>query len=184
MARNKPNSPNEPETTLVTEATKEDEFEKEFNEFLDIQKVIGNLRKQYSELTPLEQKTLKATFDTWKKAGKPKPKFDSIPKVELSVAVDVCRVKSKGKEWIFYDTLDGKNPGKIIENGKVIGYDIPYSEEKLKELFKEREELLSPGQRRNCYMIVNSKPTVIHEEDMFKPFDDIAQKIKEGTYFF
>ena len=176
----------ETEIPLVTEMTDAEKTEEiEFNEFMEIQKVIGNLRVQYPDLTPLEQTTFKASFEQWKQAGKPKPTFQNLPKVILSVPVDIFRIKSKGKEWIFWDTTDGKHPGIITgANEKVTGYDVEYNTEKLESLLKEREELLSPDQNRNCYMELNSKRHIIHQEDMLKPYDEVATKLKEGTYFF
>ncbi len=187
MAAKKPTESESTEpTSLVTEMSDAEKTEeKKFNEFMEIQRVIGNVRVQFPDLTPLEQTTFKESFKQWVAAGEPKPSFQNLPKVVLSVPVDIFRIKSKGKEWIHWDTTDGKHPGIIVgANQKITGHDVEYSIEKLQSLFKERDELLSPDQNRNCYMELNSKRYVIHQEDMLKPYDDVATKLKEGTYFF
>lgn len=156
----------------------------EFKEYLNIASITGQMPKPFQELSLLEQRQTISNYHQWIKLGKPKPKMPEMPMTAVKAPVDIFRVKHRGKEKIYWDDTSGVKVGVTYKDGNIVDYTIDYSDEKATELMNEREQLLDPNQKRNCYIVLDARVHIVHDIDFKKPFDELAKALKEETYHF
>lgn len=174
------------ETKLKTTPADIDEYLKsdDFKAYIQIATLTGQLTKPFEELSILEQRQTISNYHQWVKLDRPKPKMPEMPMAAVKSPVDIFRIKHRGKEKIYWDNTAGEKIGVTFKDGNPVDYTIDYTDAKADELMAEREQLLDPNQRRNCYIVLDGRIHIVHDIDFKKPFDELAKALKEESYHF
>lgn len=177
---------------------------KEFEEFVQISKLTGILSVEPYHLQKDDQERFVEAFQSWLKAGKPKPQMPQEATKHIEIIEKLYRARDKGREYLYYIakgkplpvgiirtpiynkvTVDGKE---IEDRSLQIGYRDEYDPEfaYTKEL---AEKLLAKIQRDTSDVKLflvegigdsRSKVRIRNPKNFTRNIDDLLEDIRKG----
>lgn len=131
--------------------------------------------------TPHAQRAFEVDYNRWVAAGRPRPKLEQeMVKGEAPIPMKLYRVKSLGKQYVFFRDTKSKIHGRATDSEGVHTYNSAFKKDIAQEL---KDDAVNRCHNPTYYLVVGGAKYSVNEEDWVSgDFDQLVQMHRQGRY--